>query len=68
MEYVGLKEVFSMALNFLRNQGNFPTQGQVQAVPAGLSRFLQKKGINSSTDLQQRIQLQNPSGFLRKQG
>ncbi|MDR3584234.1 MAG: hypothetical protein P4L59_02780 [Desulfosporosinus sp.] len=57
-----------MALNFLKNQGNFPTQGQVQSVPAGLGRFLQKKGINSSSDLEQRIQLQNPSGFLRRQG
>ncbi|MDR3543827.1 MAG: hypothetical protein P4L69_23165 [Desulfosporosinus sp.] len=57
-----------MALNFLRNQGNFLGQGQAQSIPAGLSRFLQKKGINSSTDLGQRIQQQNPSGFLRKNG
>jgi hypothetical protein len=54
-----------MALNFLRNQGNISAQGQ--AVPNGLNRFLQKKGINSSADFEQRIQ-QNPVGFLRKRG
>ncbi|EGW41016.1 hypothetical protein [Desulfosporosinus sp. OT] len=56
-----------MALNFLRNQGNVPTQGQDQAVPNGLNRFMQKKGINSQADFEQRIQ-QNPIGFLRKRG
>ena len=56
-----------MALNFLRNQGNVPVQGQAQSTPTGLNRFLQKKGINSSADLEQRMQ-QNSIGFLRKQG
>ena len=56
-----------MALNFLRNQGNVPAQGQAQSAPNGLSRFLQKKGINSSADLEQRMQ-QNSVGFLRKRG
>lgn len=56
-----------MALNFLRNQGNVSAQGQAQAVPNGLNRFLQKKGINSPADMGQRIQ-QNPIGFLRKRG
>lgn len=56
-----------MALNFLRNQGNAPTpvQGQAQSTPTGLSRFMQKKGINSQADFEQRIQ-QNPIGLLRK--
>jgi len=54
-----------MALNFLRNQGNVLTQGQAQSVPNGLSRFLQKKGINSSADFEQRSQ-QNPVGLLRR--
>lgn len=57
-----------MALNFLRNQGNVPAQGQAQSsMPNGMSRFLQKKGINSSSDIDQRIQ-QNSIGFLRKRG
>lgn len=65
-EYIGFRRCFKLAL-FLRNQSNVSTQGQAQAMPNGLNRFLQKKGINSQADLEQRIQ-QNPVGFLRKRG
>lgn len=79
MEYIGMEEVFLMALNFHRNQGNVPAQGgmdagkgteflnQPQSLPSGMSRFLSKKGINSPADLEKRIQ-QNPMGFLKKRG
>lgn len=72
-----------MARNFLRNQRNVPVQGQMdvgegteflnqsqsqsQYLPNGMSRFLNKKGINSPADLERRMQ-QNPVGFLRKRG
>jgi len=59
--------VFLLALNFLKNQANVPAQGQAQSAPTGLNRFLQKKGINSPADLEQRIQ-QNPIGLMRKRG